>query len=386
MYTDNKCEWNSAEKSLPPYHSQPARDSLLALVAITMPLLTPKMSLRGSARTQTTIIGGEGDAPQDLLGAAARALATGARTQPATSGSADRIRELEQLVEQLISERDAARSELEAARAVILENAQDSAQRRAAAAQRFNPEVLCAALATTLFGPREEEQQMSGNVVDETLPPAAAPSAGKRANDTEAAPSPATQLGASASAVDTAAAATTTSSTSTKSSLQQGHTPVDSSVASVFARFDADGNGHLDEEELGDALRALNLNVTDAQAKLVLGMYDDDKNGTLEMQEFARLVNHFLKFTELSPETSDRELLRRRSFLAGGGPTAPAAIPQVMSLDTFIATGKTGFEELEGTLDKETMAVVDFLQAIGVTKNQTRGAGVPGALPPQAST
>jgi hypothetical protein len=142
------------------------------------------------------------------------------------------------------------------------------------------------------------------------------------------------------------------------------HYSVDAKVLEVFNRFDNDGNGHIDEEELGEALRAFNLNVNDEQAKKVLVQYDDDCNGTIEIEEFANLVNHFSKFTTLRGINDQRGPKKGPPALAPG-----EAPPVVKSLDNFLTLGSTGFTPRDGEMDVETEAVLSFLRDIGVTKN-----------------
>ena len=60
------------------------------------------------------------------------------------------------------------------------------------------------------------------------------------------------------------------------------------SVEVAFSRFDTDGSGSLDEEELRCALASLGLARTDVQE--AMRSYDRDGNGQLELGEFRALV------------------------------------------------------------------------------------------------
>ena len=70
----------------------------------------------------------------------------------------------------------------------------------------------------------------------------------------------------------------------------QGKEPVEERVRDAFFRFDGDGNGHVDADELKLALGALGFNVDIAAAEGILNHYDDDGNETLELEEFNEMV------------------------------------------------------------------------------------------------
>ena len=71
-------------------------------------------------------------------------------------------------------------------------------------------------------------------------------------------------------------------------------------VLDVFQQFGA-ATGHMTVDNLSGALGALNIRVTDAQAEAILQKFDEDANGTLEREEFAKLSMHLTKFTSFSP-------------------------------------------------------------------------------------
>jgi calmodulin len=58
----------------------------------------------------------------------------------------------------------------------------------------------------------------------------------------------------------------------------------------LFSRFDADGSGFIDTRELGRALRADGLAVTDAQAANIVRVYDADGNGSISFREFVEIM------------------------------------------------------------------------------------------------
>lgn len=55
-----------------------------------------------------------------------------------------------------------------------------------------------------------------------------------------------------------------------------------------------DGNGHLDTEEVMEALKALNVDADMERSQAILDKYDDDKNGTLELDEFHNMCLEIL--------------------------------------------------------------------------------------------
>ena len=61
-------------------------------------------------------------------------------------------------------------------------------------------------------------------------------------------------------------------------------------VRAIFERYDRDGNHRLDYSELRVALAAFGLDVTDDKSKSYLNKYDRDQSGSMEIDEFALLV------------------------------------------------------------------------------------------------
>ncbi|XP_015983443.2 calmodulin-like protein 5 isoform X1 [Rousettus aegyptiacus] len=55
---------------------------------------------------------------------------------------------------------------------------------------------------------------------------------------------------------------------------------------SVFTRFDTDGDGAIDLQELGDAMRALGQDPTEAELKEIIARVDADGDGAISLQEF----------------------------------------------------------------------------------------------------
>ncbi|XP_061172569.1 calmodulin-beta-like [Saccostrea echinata] len=66
----------------------------------------------------------------------------------------------------------------------------------------------------------------------------------------------------------------------------------------VFKDFDRDGNGFIDESELGTALRRLRLNPTLKEIRSMIEEVDRDNNHKIDFNEFL----HFVKITYKHPE------------------------------------------------------------------------------------
>ena len=65
---------------------------------------------------------------------------------------------------------------------------------------------------------------------------------------------------------------------------------VDETTRAAFQQFDADGSGDIDASELRRALSAVGLTVDEGQVGYMLRKYDDDRGATLDLDEFAQLV------------------------------------------------------------------------------------------------
>ena len=61
-------------------------------------------------------------------------------------------------------------------------------------------------------------------------------------------------------------------------------------VKQTFARFDVDHSGYIEVQELRKALEHHGLNLSTAEAGRIMGVYDRDPNGKLDLSEFAQAV------------------------------------------------------------------------------------------------
>ncbi|XP_022898936.1 calmodulin-6-like isoform X2 [Olea europaea var. sylvestris] len=66
----------------------------------------------------------------------------------------------------------------------------------------------------------------------------------------------------------------------------------------AFTLFDKDGNGRITTKELGNVMRTLEQNPTEAELKDMIIEVDADGNGTIELQEFLNLMARKQKDSE----------------------------------------------------------------------------------------
>ena len=76
-------------------------------------------------------------------------------------------------------------------------------------------------------------------------------------------------------------------------------------LKAVFKTFDKDGDGTIDVEELGTALRSLGQNPTKEEVKKLIDETDKDGSGCIEFDEFAKMMAQ----RSASNQTSEQELL-----------------------------------------------------------------------------
>ena len=78
-------------------------------------------------------------------------------------------------------------------------------------------------------------------------------------------------------------------------------------IKDVFAVIDSNKSGLIDIAELGKGLRALGMNPTNADIKVLMEMYDTDNNSALSLEEFADL---YIKYIE-KPSNTEEELIEQ---------------------------------------------------------------------------
>ena len=73
----------------------------------------------------------------------------------------------------------------------------------------------------------------------------------------------------------------------------------------AFQAFDKDGNGSITVSELGTVMRSLGQNLSEAEIKEMIDIVDEDKNGTIDFQEFLHLMARKMKLIRKEEELLD---------------------------------------------------------------------------------
>ena len=66
-------------------------------------------------------------------------------------------------------------------------------------------------------------------------------------------------------------------------------------IRASFDQFDADGNGHITVDEIGEVMKALEENVPGYQIRDMVKEVDIDENGTVEFDEFVEMYKKVKK-------------------------------------------------------------------------------------------
>ena len=73
----------------------------------------------------------------------------------------------------------------------------------------------------------------------------------------------------------------------------------------AFQTFDKDGNGSITTKELGTVMRSLGQNLSESEIKEIIDEVDEDKNGTIDFQEFLSLMARKMKIIDKEDELID---------------------------------------------------------------------------------
>ena len=108
----------------------------------------------------------------------------------------------------------------------------------------------------------------------------------------------------------------------------QDFTPLEfEEIVDLFKEFDKDKSGYIDEEELCEMMRALEMDHSLAKAKEMMLEIDEDGSGELEFGEFCALlakvkrgdVGNLHGFAKLTEDIKATPVLIAASRGAGGG-------------------------------------------------------------------
>ena len=80
-------------------------------------------------------------------------------------------------------------------------------------------------------------------------------------------------------------------------------------VIDLFRDWDADSSGQVDRKEFARVLPALGLEVSEAEGRQLFDMFDPDRSGTIELNEFlasvspSRRTRRLAQLAQAAPET-----------------------------------------------------------------------------------
>ena len=72
-----------------------------------------------------------------------------------------------------------------------------------------------------------------------------------------------------------------------------------------FSFFDKDGDGDITAEELGQVMRALGQDPTDAELRAMIDAADTDGNGVIDFPEFLLMMSRMMPGTDDEAETRE---------------------------------------------------------------------------------
>lgn len=116
----------------------------------------------------------------------------------------------------------------------------------------------------------------------------------------------------------------------------------------AFQAFDKDDNGSITTKELGTVMRSLGQNLSEAEIKEMIDIVDEDKNGTIDFQEFLNLMERKMKIID-----KEEELLEAFNVLDRDG----SGKISKYQLRNIIMSTESGITEQE---------VEEFIKTIGM--------------------
>jgi hypothetical protein len=129
----------------------------------------------------------------------------------------------------------------------------------------------------------------------------------------------------------------------------------------IFDTFDKDGNGTIEQQELGMVLRACGKNPSDNDIREMLNEMDADQDGKIDFSEFSRLIRKIASGNMIYTATS----------AAGAGPGRP----NPPSVSAGLLTVRQNFQR-SGVTGKEFEAGVMNLRRLDEEESRTRGGAL----------
>ncbi|KAK5089441.1 Mitochondrial group I intron splicing factor ccm1 [Exophiala xenobiotica] len=146
------------------------------------------------------------------------------------------------------------------------------------------------------------------------------------------------------------------SSHSAKTPIEQLSAEQIQSLKDVFSLFDKDGSGSISTSELGDVMRSLGQNPTDAELQDMVNEVDTDQSGSIELNEFMAMMA-----TSLQPQDTAEET--RAAFNVfdkdGSGTISASELRDVMkSLGENLTDAE--IDEMIREADKDNNGTIDY--------------------------
>jgi Ca2+-binding protein (EF-Hand superfamily) len=128
----------------------------------------------------------------------------------------------------------------------------------------------------------------------------------------------------------------------------------------AFAILDKDGDGKIDVRELGDLIRSLGQNPTEAELEDIIKEVDADRNGTIDFPEFLALMARKMRATE-----SAEELIEAfKVFDKDGDGLIPAAEMRHLMLNFGEKLAPHEVEELINKADPDKDGYINYAEFI----------------------
>jgi Ca2+-binding EF-hand superfamily protein len=128
-------------------------------------------------------------------------------------------------------------------------------------------------------------------------------------------------------------------------------------IREAFDLFDADGGGTIDAAELKVAMRALGFEPSDKEVAKMISDVDIDSNGTIDFEEFFRMMT-----AKISAQDSDDEILKAFALFDSEGTgkitlknmiAMAKELGETMSEDEIENMIKEGDRSGDGTISQE---------------------------------